>query len=164
MKTLILIRHAKSSWNDFSQKDFDRPLNERGNHDAPIMANRLLKQNIKIDALITSPAKRALSTCKYFAKAFELKKKSIIKEERLYLADCKIFFDVINNMEDEYNSVALFSHNPGITNFANQITETKIDNMPTCGIYAVETDIKHWTDFAASAKHFLFFDYPKNTV
>ncbi len=164
MKTLILVRHAKSSWDDISQNDFVRPLNEKGHQDAPMMAKRLLKHNIKIAALITSPAKRALSTCKYFAETFEIKKKKILQDKRLYLADYKIFFNVVNDIDDDFDAVALFSHNSGITNFANLLSKTKIDNMPTCGIFAVESDIKHWADFCESANRFLFFDYPKNAI
>ncbi len=146
------------------QKDFERPLNERGHHDAPVMAKRLLKNKIKIDAFITSPAKRALSTCKYFAEVFDIKKKKIIQKKELYLASANAFFEVINDIDDKFDSAALFSHNPGITDFANTLAGAKIDTMPTCSIFAVECDIKKWKDFQQAEKQFLFFDYPKNAV
>lgn len=162
MKKLLLIRHAKSSWDDFTQKDFDRVLNDRGNKDAPKMAKRLLKNDIAIDAFISSPAVRALTTAQYFAEAYGLKKKNIIQEPSLYHPVPEIFFDVISRIDDSYKTVAIFSHNPGITEFANKLSTTRIDDMPTCAIFAVEADIKTWAAFEGAEKKFLFFDYPKN--
>lgn len=161
MKSLLLIRHAKSSWDTPSQKDFDRPLNDRGHHDAPAMAERLLDKGIKIDAFISSTAKRALSTAKYFAKAFDQTDHDIIKVPELYEAPYDIFYDVINKADDAFDSIAIFAHNPGITAFANNLTNTKIDNMPTCGIFAVRADIKSWSAFETATKTFWFVDYPK---
>jgi phosphohistidine phosphatase len=162
MKKLLLIRHAKSSWDDISQKDFDRPLNDRGHRDAPKMAKRLLKDDIEIDAFISSTAVRALTTAEYFAEAFEIKKKNIIQEPSLYLAESNVFFEVISKINDDHKTVAIFSHNPGITEFANQLCNTRIDDMPTCAIFAVKADIKSWREFAEAEKKFWFFDYPKN--
>src|SRR5258706_11333822 len=85
-KHLLLVRHAKSSWEDIMQKDFERPLNDRGKKDAPAMAKRLKKKDISIDAIVSSPAKRALSTAIYFAEEFDIKKKRIIRESELYEA------------------------------------------------------------------------------
>src|SRR5437870_1380458 len=98
MKKLLLIRHAKSSWDEITQKDFDRPLNDRGHKDAPKIAKRLLKKDISIDAFISSPAVRALTTAEYFAEAFDVKKKQIVQEPALYLAEPKVFFDVISKL------------------------------------------------------------------
>lgn len=164
MKNLFLIRHAKSSWDDPSLNDFDRPLNERGKNDAPVMAHRLLDKKINIDAFISSPAKRAAKTAKIFAKEFNEKKDNIILKTELYLASSTIFFDVIKDVKDKFDDIAIFSHNPGITDFANELTDTKIDNIPTCGIFAVRADIKHWSDFRDAKKEFWFFDYPKAGV
>jgi len=162
MKKILLVRHAKSSWDDISQKDFDRTLNDRGHRDAPAMAKRLLKEDININLLISSPAVRALTTAEYFAEAFGIKKKEVMQEPSLYLAESKIFFDVISQINDDYKTVAVFSHNPGITEFANQLTPTRIDDMPTCSVFGVKADIKSWSEFAAAEKKFWFFDYPKN--
>ena len=164
MKTLLLIRHAKSSWDTPSQKDFDRPLNDRGNHDAPIMAERLLDKNIKIDAFISSTAKRALTTAKYFAKAYDQTEQDIIKVAELYEAPYDVFYDVISKVDHAFNSIAVFAHNPGITAFANDLTDTRIDNMPTCGIFAVRIDIKKWKQFEVAPKTFWFVDYPRLKV
>jgi len=161
MKNLIIIRHAKSSWDIISQPDFDRPLNERGNRDAPLMAKRLLKRGVEIDAFISSPANRALSTAVYFAEAYNKKKKTIIQLDILYHAEVEVFNKVVEDVDDEYKTIALFSHNPGITYFVNTLTDSRIDNMPTCGIFAVKADIKTWKEFAGAKREFWFFDYPK---
>jgi phosphohistidine phosphatase len=161
MKTLLLIRHAKSSWNDAALNDFDRPLNDRGKRDAPMMAERLSEKKIDIDALVSSPAKRAARTAKTFAEEFKIKKDDIIFKTELYMASADIFFEVIKKMDDHLNCVGIFSHNPGLTDFANELTEVRVDNIPTCGIFAVKADIKHWADFKEAKKKFWFFDYPK---
>jgi len=161
MKQVLLIRHAKSSWDDPSQNDFDRPLNKRGNKDAPIMAERLADKKIKIDAFLSSPAKRAISTCTYFAKAFDIKKKEIIEVEELYNPQIESFYKVISEVDNSHDTIALFSHNPAITEFVNELTSVHIDDMPTCSIFAVKADIKNWDEFTEREKLFWFFDYPK---
>lgn len=161
MKELLLVRHAKSSWNDFSLKDFDRPLNERGKKDAPEMASRLNKRDIDIDAFISSPAKRARKTAEAFVKELKDKKKDVIFYEELYLASPSTFFKIISKTDDKHKTIAVFSHNEGITSFANMLTEIRIDNIPTCGIFAVKIKAKHWSDFEKAEKDFWFFDSPK---
>lgn len=160
-KQLLLIRHAKSDWGDFSLPDFERPLNERGKRDAPAMAQRLLDKKIKIDAFISSPAKRAKKTATLFAEKYKRDKEDIIFYEKLYAAAEHIFYDVIAGIKNKFDCIALFSHNPGITDFANQLTDAKIDNIPTCGIFAIKIDSDNWADFRNAKKEFWFFDYPK---
>ena len=160
MKSLLIIRHAKSSW-DFNVEDFGRPLNHRGENDAPAMAKRLLKKDVKIDAFVSSPAKRAFTTAALFAEVYDEKKKNIIIVPSLYEASVSDFFKAVEGLDKDFKTVALFSHNPGITAFANQLTDTKIDDMPTCAVFAVKADIKKWEDFASAKKEFWFFDYPK---
>lgn len=161
MKTLLLVRHAKSSWDSPVTNDFDRPLNERGKRDAPLMAQRLLDKKVKIDVFVSSPAKRAKKTACVFAKEYKRDKDEIIYKEDLYGALLDAFYDVISKIDDKYNSAAVFSHNPGITDFANSLTTTKIDNMPTCSIFAVKLKGKRWADLKEAEKEFLFVDYPK---
>jgi phosphohistidine phosphatase len=161
-KQLLLVRHAKSSWNDLSQKDFDRPLNERGEKDAPDMAKRLAKKNISIDAFVSSPAKRAFSTARHFAKAFGVKKKKIIQVQGLYEASVNDFYSALQDVDDKFDTIAIFSHNPGITAFANSLTDVHVDDMPTCGIFAVRINVGEWKNFKDGEKQFWFFDYPKN--
>ena len=161
MKSLLLIRHAKSSWDDFSVNDIDRPLNDRGKRDAHAMAKRLLDKDITIDAFIASPAKRARKTAEMFLKEYKEKKDHIIFFDELYMAAPSVFFNVISKTDDHFKTLAVFSHNEGITDFANSLTDTKIDNIPTCGIFAVKANIKHWADFKDAEKEFWFFDSPK---
>lgn len=162
MKTLIIIRHAKSSWADIGEKDFDRPLNERGKTDAPEMAEKLLASNIKIDAFVSSPAKRARKTCKAFMEVYSKDKKDMILVEDLYNATVATFYSVTANLKNDLTSVALFSHNPGISSFANSLCKNvDVDDMPTSAVFAVQTDINDWKDFENAEKMFLFFKYPK---
>jgi phosphohistidine phosphatase len=161
IKQLLIIRHAKSSWDIASMKDFDRPLNQRGLHDAPMMAKRLLDKKVTIDAFISSTAKRAFTTASYFAETFSVAEKNIIKVPNLYHAAPSIFYEVIKNIDDHFSSIAVFSHNPGITTFVNQLTTTQIDDMPTCGIFGITIKTATWKDFATAEKAFWFFDYPK---
>jgi phosphohistidine phosphatase len=164
MKTLILVRHAKSSWDEIGLPDSERPLNERGKKDAPEMAKRLKKKDLPIDQFISSPAKRARRTAQFFAEEFELRKKDIVITEDLYAADPEDFSKVIASADNKQDTIALFSHNPGITDFANSLTSVRIDNMPTCGIFAVQAETDSWKEFQQAEKKFLFFDYPKNPL
>ena len=161
MKTLIIIRHAKAE-TAFTLNDFDRSLNDRGKADAPVMAKRLHKK-VKIDAFVSSPAKRTKKTAQFFADAYGSDEKDIVYASALYQAPASVFFEVVSELDDRFNSVAIFAHNPGITNFANELVpEMKLDNMPTCSVFAVQADVVHWSAFGKAKKEFLFFDYPKN--
>src|SRR5688572_24933654 len=146
MKTLIVVRHAKSSWAQLDQADIDRPLNDRGKKDAPEMAQRLKEKPIKIDLLVSSPARRAKKTAKLFAEVYKIDKDSILIVDALYDASWDTFYKVVASLPDKASVVALFSHNPGITEFANTLTTIRIDDMPTCGVFAVSATIEKWTD------------------
>lgn len=160
MKTLLLIRHAKSDW-ELDAKDIDRPLNKRGKADAPMMAKRLIKRNIQPDILLSSSAVRAFSTAKLFAEELSIKNKEIVIIPSLYLAQPAIYTSVIEALDDTFNTVFIFSHNPGITDFVNTLTNVQIDDMPTCAIYALQSNVISWKDFFNHPFNFLFFDYPK---
>ncbi|MCW3087086.1 MAG: histidine phosphatase family protein [Sediminibacterium sp.] len=161
MKHLLVVRHAKSSWAVAGQDDFDRSLNDRGHRDAPMMAERLLAKKIAIDAFISSPANRALTTAAYFAKAYGYSKKDILLFKQLYHAMPIAFYEAIAKTAKEIKTATVFSHNPGITAFVNELSTVQIDNMPTCAVFGVKADIKDWKDFHDADKTFWFFDYPK---
>lgn len=161
MKHLILVRHAKSDWGNPQLDDFDRPLNDRGKKDAPAMAHRLLDKKINIDGFIASPAKRARKTATVFASVYKKDADEIILRDELYMAGTTVFKEVVATADNSFKSIAIFSHNPGITDYANQLTETRIDNIPTCGVFCVKADCTSWKDFATAKKEFWFFDYPK---
>jgi phosphohistidine phosphatase len=164
MKTLFLVRHAKSSWEQPGLSDFDRPLNERGKKDAPVMAKRLKEKGIELDHLVSSPAKRAKKPAGYFAEELGFKKKDIKFVEELYGATHSQFLQAVKDLNDKYNSVALFSHNPGITDFASSLTNVRVDAMPTCSVFALQINTDTWKEFENAEKKFLFFDYPKNPL
>ncbi len=163
MKILLIVRHAKSSWNSFALSDFDRPLNERGKQDAPQMAEKIKDKKVKPDLFVSSPAKRAKKTAKIFMKIYDENKKNLVLIPSLYEASVSNFYNAIDIMDDVYDTIAFFSHNPGITEFANSLTDYKIDNIPTCGVFAVSMKIKKWNEFKKSDKELLFFDFPKNS-
>lgn len=163
MKQLLLVRHGKSDWSDLSLEDFDRPLNERGKKDVPEMAKRMVDRKVAIEAFISSPAVRARRTANKFAKAYNQSKEDVELVEELYAAPANVFYDVIAKLKDKYDTVAIFSHNPGMTDFANQLTDTRVDNIPTAGVFAVKADAKSWADFRDAKKEFWFFDYPKKS-
>jgi phosphohistidine phosphatase len=164
LKSVIIVRHAKSSWDSPGLPDFDRPLNDRGKEDGPKMAKRLVEKKITINTFFSSPAKRAKKTAQLFAAEFGIDKDQIKFVPELYHAASEAFFEVIASAPSDSNNIILFSHNPGITDFANLLTEVKIDDMPTCSVFAVKTTAMHWTDFKDAPKEFWFFDYPKSTA
>ena len=162
MKTLLIIRHAKSSWDNATLNDIDRPLNDRGKRDGPVMAGRLIKAGVRIDLFVSSPAKRARSTAEMFIREFGKKERDILLVPQLYHAQVQDFKEVVAGLDDQYDTAALFSHNPGITTFANILTSVRLDNMPTCSIFAVTGAATSWKEFLSTGTTFWFFDYPKS--
>ncbi|RYY24834.1 MAG: histidine phosphatase family protein [Chitinophagaceae bacterium] len=161
MKKLLIIRHAKSSWEDFTVSDFDRPLNDRGKRDAPMMADRLAARKISPDFVLTSPAKRALKTAEIFARILNVPAENILEVQSLYEAGVNAFYEAVAASPVSASTVLLFSHNPGITAFVNDLSAVKVDEMPTCAVFAVSCNITDWIDFRTAPKDYLFFDYPK---
>jgi phosphohistidine phosphatase len=141
--------------------DVDRPLNDRGKKDAPAMARRLIRAGINIDRFVSSPARRAKETAEAFAQVFGRKSKDIEFVTDLYHALPPAFKQVIGGLNDKDDTVALFAHNPGITTFANMLTAVRLDNMPTCAVFAVKSPAEHWNEFLTAVPEFLFFHYPK---
>lgn len=164
MKTLYIIRHAKSSWDDPAQDDFERPLNERGKRDAPRMAKRLKEKEIYPNLILSSPAKRARSTARRMAKVLKYNKENIQTDRSLYHADEGTIFSVIQNINNKHDVVFLFGHNPGLTDFVNSFMsdEIDIDNIPTAGVVAFRIDGDTWKDVQWGKNKILFFDFPKS--
>lgn len=161
MRTLILVRHAKSSWDNPNLGDKERPLNHRGKSDAPKMGELLKNKGEKPDLLVSSPAKRAYSTAKRIAKELSYKKADIERNEALYMADLEDFFSVIRETPENVYNLMLFSHNYGITYFANNISGGNIDNIPTCGVVRVDFDINSWAEAENKKGKLVYFEYPK---
>lgn len=162
MKTVIFIRHAKSSWSDPSLSDRKRPLNKRGLRDAPFMA-RLLRSQIKnIDQIVSSPAKRAHTTAQYFAKAFQVDPTEIHLEPAIYMAFPEALLQIIQNFDPSWNTVLFFGHNPAFTEIVNRFTEDYLENVPTCGMVEVKAKINDWKFFGATnSTKVTNFQYPK---
>lgn len=150
MRTLFLIRHAKSSWDNPGLRDFNRPLNERGLHDAPKMAQTLAKRGVRPDLIVSSPAKRALSTALFFAKTLGVEEEAVVQEQSIYEAAPADVLHIISRLPDEARTVLLFGHNPTLTDVANRFSEDFIDNIPTCGIVQIESDADSWKAFYES--------------
>jgi phosphohistidine phosphatase len=110
---------------------------------------------------VSSPANRAISTATYFAEAYDKKAKHVLTFRDLYEPSLESFYEVVEKLDDDVKTVAIFSHNPGITAFANKLTSVTLDDMPTCAVFALKADIKKWKDFTTGEREFLFFDYPK---
>lgn len=161
-KRLILIRHAKSDWGNPSVSDFDRPLNKRGNANAPEMAKRMVSQKIYPDLIVSSPALRAKTTAHYFAKEWEIDKNNIQMDKNIYEAGLKSLLNVVNHFDNQYQTIAMFGHNPGFTDFANYLSDVNIYNMPTCSIVILEFPFEEWNLVSGSTAKVLLFDYPKS--
>lgn len=161
-KQLLLVRHAKSDWENTKLTDFDRPLNSRGEKNAPEMARRLLKKGLIPQQIVSSPALRALTTARYFAQELGLQKSEIIKEPEIYEALTSTLMDVINNLGNESSFTALFGHNPGITSVVSNLSNRDLNNVPTCGMVLIEFPFDDWAMVSAGTGELIFYDYPKN--
>jgi phosphohistidine phosphatase len=162
MKRLTLIRHAKSSWSHPEVDDFDRPLNKRGERDAPMMGKRLAKQDTKPDLILSSPAKRAIRTATLIAKELGFPIEAIVTNKDLYVADVADLMTVLQQLDDSFENVMLCGHNPGLTSLSCHLTNYQVDNIPTCGIFCVDFDIDSWKELVQGRGTVAFFDYPKN--
>jgi len=161
MKQLLIYRHAKSSWKDPSLADFDRPLNKRGERDAPRMAKMLANQKLQPDLIVSSPAKRAKLTALILAKELHYPKKKIVYTDTIYNAPAEKLIPSIRSLDDHYNKVVIVGHNTGFTELANVLGNLDIANVPTCGIVALDFKIDRWKDVKKKEGKFVFFYYPK---
>ncbi len=141
MKRLTLIRHAKSSWSHPEVDDFDRPLNKRGEKDAPMMGKRLAHQHAKPDLIISSPAHRAISTAIIMAQEIRFPIKAIVTNQDLYAADVSDLMRVLQQIDDTFDHVMVVGHNPGLTSLSYYLTQYQVDNIPTCGVVCIDCAI-----------------------
>ncbi len=160
MKKLYLVRHAKSSWELPGIPDVDRPLNGRGVRDAYSSSEWLREMGYLPDLMVSSPATRALHTAMIFARTFDVKFSNILIKRKLYEADHKQLLSVIQTISDDYQSIMVFAHNPGITHFVNHAIDHHIDNVPTTGIACLNYEVSQWQQIGNKAE-LVFFDYPK---
>ncbi|MFP4369869.1 MAG: SixA phosphatase family protein [Candidatus Kapaibacterium sp.] len=161
MKKLILVRHAKSSWENDDWTDFERPLNDRGNKDAPIMADAIKDKGINPGLIISSPANRAVTTAKTYAQVLGYPEEAIITDMGIYEKGPKYIISLLKKTERKYDTVMLFGHNPDITSLASYFSGNHFDNVPTCGIVGIEFKINNWDDVETENGELSFFEYPK---
>jgi phosphohistidine phosphatase len=161
VKQLILIRHAKSSLKHVGMDDFDRPLNPRGERDAPSMGERLSRAGAAPDVIVSSAARRAADTARMIAEQLGRDPAELVLDSDLYLAAPPELLEAVRRLEPRIEHAALVAHNPGITDFVNALAGTYIDNVPTCGVARLRLDIEEWRNADAGCAELLDFDYPK---
>lgn len=160
MKKLILVRHAKSSWDDPALPDHDRPLNDRGQRDAPKMGERLAKRGVLPDLILSSSAVRALTTAQIIAEKIGYDRKAIVVDRRIYGAQVSTLLYLIQELDDAHKQVMLFGHNPELTELAHRFSDD-IEDMPTCAVVELTFDVKRWVDVVDSKPVEVRFDAPK---
>ncbi len=161
MKSVIFVRHAKSSWDNPDLSDFDRPLNKRGLKDAPFMAQVLAQMNIKPDKIISSPAIRALTTARHFAEKLDYPINDISTHNDIYEKGANAIINIITNLDNNLNCIMLFGHNPDLHHLVTYLSDLTIDNLPTCGIVCIDFNVASWSDIKNSKGVIRFFEYPK---
>lgn len=162
MKKLILYRHAKSSWSDPFLDDHDRPLAERGLRDAPRMAQRLKRRDIRPDLLVSSDAIRAKATTLITAENLHFPKEQIVFTSQLYHASSAQILKLIRQFPYVKNTILLFGHNPGFNDLIDRLGGN-IDNLPTCGQFGFTFNVEDWAQVAADNASTWFVDYPKKS-
>jgi len=164
MKRLTIVRHAKSSWDNSSTPDADRPLSARGERDAPVMGARLAGRGSRPSLILTSPADRAISTARILARALSYPQEFLQSERDLYLAGTADLLQVIARQDSRCSDLMLVGHNPGLTDLANRLVgDYWLDNLPTAGVVALDCDTEDWGTIATHPVQLAYFDYPKNT-
>jgi phosphohistidine phosphatase len=162
MKTLFLVRHAKSSRDVPAMVDKERPLNDRGKRDAPKMGERLAKRDVKADLILSSPAMRALKTAEIIAKKLDYRLKDIVVDDRLYAGEADDLLDVIHKLGDKLECVMVGGHNPELTELAHRLSST-ITHMPTCAVAAFTFDVKSWSNIGKDKPATVALDHPKQS-
>jgi phosphohistidine phosphatase len=161
MKTLTLVRHAKSSWSDTHLSDVDRPLNKRGKRDAPVMGKRMVEHDIRPSLIISSPATRAWSTAKLLAAEISYPIEFLQREDSLYHASIDEILGVIVAQDNRFNNMMIVGHNPGMTDFANFLSPGLTNNLPTAGVVSLQIDQDDWNLYQQPKTELLVYDYPK---
>jgi phosphohistidine phosphatase len=161
MKTLYLVRHAKSSWEHSLQSDFERPLNERGMNAAPLVARRMKEKNVRPALIVTSPANRAQTTAEIFAAILEYPEEKIVQNMAIYTGNTETLLQIMRSLPENCNSAMLFGHNPAMTEFSNFLTGEHLDNIVTCGVMCIDMGEKPWEDAGKGSGKRIWYDYPK---
>lgn len=161
MKTLYIVRHAKSSWDYPELPDDQRPLLEKGKKRTKRVIDYLLRNKIFVDYIISSPAVRAYETAKIVGKALKHSEEEIQRDSLLYSADAERLQNLFFDLPSGVDSLMIFGHNPTLTNFANHFIIPKIDNIPTSGVVCIDFDIDRWEDISSLKSSLRFFITPR---
>ena len=161
MKNLYLTRHAKSSWGNPGLADIDRPLNGRGKKAAPLMGKLIMDKGEKPELLISSPANRAFSTAKVFASAMGLHETDVLIKDTIYGAGVHQLLNLVQDVDDLYNSIMLFGHNPTFTSFGNMVSGENIMNIVTCGVVRIDFEFSSWKNIDFNSGRMIYYEYPK---
>jgi phosphohistidine phosphatase len=162
MRLLTLIRHAKSSWDSPGLSDFERPLNERGRRDAPLMATRVNATLPQPQRLVTSPALRAATTARCFAEQLGVPLRDIRFESAIYDAGVPDLMRVVQSLDDSDLHVFMFGHNPGFSDLARRLAPCPFSEMPTCAVVSLELDAALWNTVRAGCGRVREYLYPKD--
>ncbi len=162
MKTIVIVRHAKSSWSNPGLSDHQRPLNKRGLRDAPVMGVRLAEWGPPVDRVISSSATRALTTAELITQEMGLPWDEIQVEDSLYHAGEDDLLDIIWEQENYLDGIMLFGHNPGMTYLVNDLSDLDLDNLPTCSIVVLQFEVDSWAEIGEVTATSATFDFPKN--
>ncbi len=160
MKTLYLVRHAKSSWKYSELDDFERPLNRRGRDSLESMGELLKEVKAALDLIISSPATRAAMTARNIASRIHYPLEKILYAESIYLSDADILLHLIQDIDDDVKEAMMIGHNPALTDLGNYISSRQIGNIPTCGIFCVEFSISSWKKIGEGSGVLKFFEVP----
>ena len=160
-RTLVLVRHAKSSWDNTNLADHDRQLNERGERDAPLMAERFARRGPRPDRVISSSAFRALSTAEEFVAALELDSGALVVTREVYEASERELMELISQLDDGLGCVMVVGHNPTLTHVANELADDPVGDLPTCSVVTLALPSAHWADAKRGAFELVDFDFPK---
>ena len=161
MKTLYLLRHAKSSWSFDELSDQERPLNERGREDAPHMGQALAKRNIRPDVIVSSSAVRALTTAALVAREINYPHEKIVVEPAIYPADADDLIAIIRALPDTAASALLVGHNPTFTTAANRLSPTSFNDLPTAALVCLRFQCEQWEEVSRANAEFYFYDHPQ---
>jgi len=164
VKTLTIVRHAKSSWNEPGLSDRERPLNKRGQRDAPRMGKRIADAGIRPSLIVSSPATRAWTTAQFIAEELSYPVEFLQRENSLYLASLNDILDVIVAQDDGFSSLMVVGHNPGLTNMVNYLSPGITGNLPTAGVVSVTIDQDHWKIHEQPNTELILHDCPKNNA
>ena len=160
MKTLYIVRHAKSSWKYNSVKDIDRPLKERGINDAHLVSKFLSQEIKRPDVFIASTANRALHTATIFCENFEYPYSQLYLKRQLYSFSDGYLVKTVKALDDGFNSAIIFSHDHGINSFVNKYGNKPIAHVPTCGVIGIQFEEKYWKNIKKG--NTVLVEFPKN--